>query len=420
MTDVIVAGAGMAGATAALALASAGLEVTLVEPQPFAAQLAPTFDGRASAIAFSCFRQWRALGVADHFEGDIQPIRQILVTDGAGPGAGARRAWPAFLRFDAEEITEAAGGEPLGCMIENRRIRAALAAAVAASPIVLRAPERIEAVEVEPGAARVRLSGGETLSAPLVIGADGRASQVRRAAGIDTLGWRYGQVGVVATVRAERDHEGVAYEHFLPAGPFAILPLTERRASLVWTESRAAAAALMAMDEDRFLAHLRARFGEFLGEVGLQGPRFSYPLGLQLAERMVAPRIALLGDAAHAIHPIAGQGLNLGLKGAATLAEVVAEALRLGEDIGDAAVLERYARWRRVDTIALAASTDLFTRLFSNSHPALRAVRGAGMALVNRIGPARRFFMREAGGAAGDLPRLLRGEPLSPLSRAAD
>jgi len=204
----------------------------------------------------------------------------------------------------------------------------------------------------------------------------------------------------------------VAYEHFLPGGPFAILPLTGDRSSLVWTEPNRRAAALRDAGDGAFEAHLRRRFGEFLGEARVEGPRFVHPLTLQLAERWTAPRIALLGDAAHAIHPIAGQGLNLGLKDAAALAEVVVEARRLGEDIGGEAVGERYARWRRFDTVALAAATDAFTRLFSNDDPLLRTARGVGMAVVNRIGPARRFFMREAGGAAGDLPRLLQGHAL--------
>jgi 2-octaprenyl-6-methoxyphenol hydroxylase len=235
---------------------------------------------------------------------------------------------------------------------------------------------------------------------------------VREAAGIGVVGWSYGQTGVVATVRHARPHGGVAHEYFLPGGPFAILPLTDNRASLVWTEPDRRAQALGGASDAAFAAHLRRRFGDFLGDVSVEGPRFAYPLELQLAERWAAPRIALLGDSAHGIHPIAGQGLNLGLKDAAALAETVVEAARLGEDTGSLAVLERYARWRRFDTVALAAATDAFTRLFSNDNPLLRAARGIGMGVVNRIGPARRFFMAEAGGAVGDLPRLLRGEAL--------
>jgi 2-octaprenyl-6-methoxyphenol hydroxylase len=265
-------------------------------------------------------------------------------------------------------------------------------------------------VETLVGRARVTLDDGSVLAAPLMVGADGRASLVRREAGIGTIGWGYGHSAVVATVGLEHGHQGVAHEHFLPSGPFAILPLTDRRASLVWTESAARGAALKSARPEAFAAHLGRRFGAFLGALDTAGPRFVYPLSLQLAERMTAPRLALLGEAAHAVHPIAGQGLNMGLKDAAALAQVLAEAMRLGEDIGAEAVLERYGRWRSVDNIGVALATDVFNRLFSTDNPILRAARGVGMAVVNRIGPARRFFMGEAGGAMGDLPRLLRGE----------
>ena len=410
--DVIIAGAGMAGATLALALKQAGLEPVLIDPLPFTTQTAPAFDGRASAIAFSCFRQWRTLGVAQMLEGDAQRIEQILVTDGRSPGASPGLKTGAFLRFDSAEIADRVAGEPLGYMLENRHTRSALARAVEAAGIPVLAPARVAGVEVRPDVALARLEDGRTLTAPLVVGSDGRGSLVRREAGIGTIGWPYKEVGVVATVQMERPHQGVAHEHFLPSGPFAILPLTGDRASLVWTEKADRGAALKTAGEAAFHAHLQRRFGEFVGRVQVTGPRFVYPLSLELAERMVAPRIALLGDAAHGVHPIAGQGLNLGLKGCAALAEVLVEAGRLGEDIGAEAVLERYARWRRLDNVGLAVATDLFNRLFTNDITPLRLVRDAGLALVNHIGPARRFFMQEAGGATGDLPRLLRGEAL--------
>lgn len=410
--DVIIAGAGMAGATLALALSQAGLKAVLIDPVVFEAQVAPTFDGRASAIAFASFRQWRVLGVAQALEPQAQRIEQILVTDAPRPGAAAGGPGPFFLRFDAAEIAGRTDGEPLGYMLENRRTRAALAAAVQGAGIEVLAPARVEAVEVTPRAARVRLADGRTLTAPLVVGAEGRGSVVRREAGIGAIGWDYPQSGVVATVRLERDHGGVAHEFFLPSGPFAILPLTEQRASLVWTESRPRAEALKAARPEAFHAHLQRRFGDHLGEAQLDGAVFTYPLSLQLAERMTAPRIALLGDAAHGVHPIAGQGLNLGLKGAAALAQTLVDAARLGEDLGSEGVLARYARWRSLDNVGLAVATDAFTWLFSNDNPVLRLGRGLGMAAVNRIGPARRFFMQEAGGATGDLPRLLQGVPL--------
>ena len=411
--DVIIAGAGMAGVTLALALADGGLKAVLVDPLPFDAQTAPTFDGRASAISFSAFRQWRALGAAEHLEPHAQRIEQILVTDAKTPGAAAGPPLPFALRFDAAEIADRCDGEPLGYLIENRHIRAALAATAQARGIEVLAPVKVTGVEAGVGAARVTLSDGRVLSAPLVVGCEGRNSVVRRAAGIGIIGWGYGQSGMVATVGLERGHQGVAYEHFLPSGPFAILPLTGDRASLVWTESTARGEALRGASDAAFHAHLMRRFGDFLGKVEVLGPRFVYPLSLQLAERFHTERLALVGDAAHGVHPIAGQGLNLGLKDAAAMAEVLSEAVRLGEDIGSAAVLERYARWRRVDTISNAIAFDAFVRIFSNDNPLLRLARGAGMAAVNRIGPARRFFMQEAGGAVGDLPKLLRGESLA-------
>ena len=410
--DLIVAGAGMAGATFALAAARSGLRVALVDPQPFSTQLAPTFDGRSTAVAFSTFRMLDALGVGEGLRPHACRMDHILVTDGRRPGAASKAASPAYLRFDADEIGDRNGGEPLGYMVENRHIRAALAEAVTASDINLRTPAKVVTVSVDAARATVILEHGDVLTAPLVVGAEGRASTVRKAAGIGTVGWPYGQCGVVATVRLGRDHGGVAHEYFLPRGPFAILPLTDQRASLVWTETTRAAEALRDASDEAFQSHLMRRFGEFLDGAVPEGPRFVYPLALELAERLTAPRIALIGDAAHGVHPVAGQGLNMGLKDAAALAEVLTEAHRLGEDIGAEAVLDRYARWRRFDNAALAAGFDGFVRLFSNDLPPVRLARDLGMAVVNRVGPLRRAFMQEAGGATGDLPRLLRGEAL--------
>ena len=410
--DVIIAGAGIAGSTLALALARAGLRPVLIDPVAFDDQIAPTFDGRASAIAYSAFRQWRALGLAEALEPHAQRIEQILVTDGRTPGASAGAPSPFFLRFDSAEIADRSEGEPLGYLLENRHIRAVLAGAVKRAGIEVMAPARVIQADVAAREATVTLQDSRVLTAPLVVGAEGRGSVIRSAAGIGAVGWDYPQTGVVATVRMERPHGGVAHEYFLPGGPFAILPLTDNRASLVWTESTSRGEALKTARPEVFQAHLARRFGEFLGELSVEGPIFTYPLSLQLAERFVAPRVALLGDSAHGIHPIAGQGLNLGLKGAAALAEVLVDAIRLGEDIGSEVVLARYAAWRTFDTITLAVGTDLFVRLFSNDNPLLRLVRGVGMAAVNRIAPARKFFMQEAGGAVGDLPRLLRGEAL--------
>lgn len=410
--DVIIAGAGMAGATFALAAAQGGLKVVLVDPQPFSLQLAPAFDGRSTAIAYSTFRMLDALGVGAALRPHACRMDRILVTDGRRPGAASRPAGSAFLRFDADEIGDRTNGEPLGYMVENRRIRTALAEAVTSAGIEVRAPASVAAVEAGPARTVVTLADGAKLEAPLVVGAEGRGSLVRQSAGIDTVGWGYGQSGVVATVSLGRDHGNVAHEFFLPAGPFAILPLTEQRASLVWTETSRRAEALKAASDAAFQSHLLRRFGDFLEDVAVVGPRFVYALALQLAEALTAPRAALIGDAAHAVHPVAGQGLNMGLRDAAALAEVVVEAMRLGEDIGSETVLDRYARWRRFDNTALAAGFDGFVRLFSNDAPPVRLARGLGIAAVNRIPALRRAFMHEAGGATGDLPRLLRGESL--------
>jgi len=408
--DVIIAGAGLAGATFALAAAQGGLKVVLVDPQPFDVQLAPSFDGRSTAIAFSTFRMLDALGVGAALRPHACRMDRILVTDGRRPGAASRPQSSAFLRFDADEIGDRTDGEPLGYMVENRRIRVALSEAVTAAGIEVRAPAAVARVEAGPGMSRVTLVDGSVIEAPLTVGAEGRGSTVRTAAGIETVGWSYEQSGVVATVSLGRDHGNVAHEYFLPSGPFAILPLTERRASLVWTESTRRGEALRAASDEAFQSHLMRRFGDFLEDVTVVGPRFVYPLSLQLAQQLTAPRTALIGDAAHAVHPVAGQGLNMGLKDAAALAEVLVEALRLGEDIGSEIVLDRYARWRRFDNAALAAGFDGFVRLFSNDIAPVRLARTLGIAAVNRIAPLRRAFMHEAGGATGDLPRLLRGE----------
>jgi 2-octaprenyl-6-methoxyphenol hydroxylase len=265
-------------------------------------------------------------------------------------------------------------------------------------------------VAVAGGGVTARLSNGETVAATLAIAADGRVSPLRQAMGIKTVGWSYPQTGIVATVEHEKPHNGVAYEHFLPAGPFAILPMTGNRSSLVWTEKAALAPALLKLDDAMFNAELAKRFGAHLGRVKTAGLRWSYPLSFHIARDFVKPRFALAGDCAHGIHPIAGQGLNLGLKDAAALADVLLDAARLGQDIGALDVLKRYERWRRFDSVTLAASTDALNRLFSNDIAPLRVLRDVGLGIVDAIGPARRFFMRHAGGDVGKLPRLMKGE----------
>jgi 2-octaprenyl-6-methoxyphenol hydroxylase len=414
--DVFISGGGPAGQTLALALAQAGARVAMADAQSPTTTLAPHFDGRAFAIAFANMRMWKALGVADDLMPHAQPIEKILVTDGrptGNPRGGGVSL--AHLFFDRQEIAPGETGEPLGYMLENRYIRLALDRAVRAQSETIRfiAPMKVESFHTAAAGVSVRLADGEVIAADLLVGADGRKSFVRESLDIATVGWPYPVTAIVATVRHEKPHGGVAHELFLPAGPFAILPLTGNRANVVWAEKHPVAQAILAMDEQDFLAELRLRFGDFLGQVCLEGPRFGYPLALQLAEKMIASRAALVADAAHGIHPIAGQGLNIGLKDVAALAECIADSLSLGLDAADPAGLERYQRWRRMDNVAMAAATDFFDRLFSNDSPVLRLGRRAGLAAVNTIGPARRFFMRTAGGAGGELPRLLKGESLA-------
>lgn len=411
--DVILGGGGLVGQTLALALDQAGLSVIVIDAAKPAETLAPAFDGRAFAIAFASYRMWRALGLGETLDGVAQPIEQIMVTDGK-LGAGSRRGGPSLLHlhFDRAELTE--NDEPLGLMLEARHVRLALDSAVKARPSIrMIQPMSVTSLERDPAGVMVTLANGDRLRAPLLVGADGRRSFVRQAVGIRTIGWDYPVTAIVATIRHEKPHDAVAHEFFLPNGPFAILPLKGERSNIVWAEPRAAAEALLGMPERDFLAELHRRFGDFLGALSLEGPRFGYPLSLQLAERMIDARVALAGDSAHGIHPLAGQGLNLGLKDCAALAECVADAVALGLDPGDVSALERYQRWRRFDNVTMALGMEFFDKLFSNDIGPLRAARSFGLAAVNAVGPARRFFMKYAGGAAGDLPKLLRGESLA-------
>lgn len=409
--DVVIAGGGLVGMSLALALEQGGLEVAVVDKLTPQKMLEPAYDGRASAIAYAAMRMLDVLGVKQEIE-EIGQIKEILVSDGrVSDGAKKGGVIGLTLHFDSDEITET--DEPLGYMVENRHTRLALDKALAKHPNIARiSPDAVVGYEDLGAKVKVNLASGKSLEAKLLVGADGRGSIVRKAAGIKTNKFGYNQTGIVTTVTFEKPHNEVAYEYFLPSGPFAILPLPHNRACIVWSEPPKKAQALAALPNEEIEAELQKRFGDILGKVSLCAPMFTYPLTLELASGWYSHRVVLAGDAAHGIHPVAGQGYNLGLKDVAALAEVLIDAHKIGLDIGDANVLENYAAWRRTDTMMVAISCDAFVRLFSNDFAPLRFARNLGLGLVDKIGPARRFFARHAGGAVGDLPKLLQGEAI--------
>ncbi len=404
--DAIIVGGGLAGGLAALALAQEGLDVALVDAEKPARFRDEAFDGRTTAIAYASARVFRRLRLWPLIEADAEPIRDILVTDGRAVAAGREGAASAFhLHFDSRELKTA---EALGYIVENRLLRAAIYDAIGECRCVtLIAPARASEPDLSGGIARLSLDNGRHLEAALIIAADGKKSPLRAAAGIRCHAWDYPQTAIVTTVAHERSHDGVAQEFFLPAGPFAILPMTQNRSSIVWTERREAAPAFLSLDDEAFVAELSRRFGDYLGRLSLASPRFSYPLAFHLAQSFASPRLALIGDAAHAIHPIAGQGYNLGVKDIAALAEVLGDAKGLGLDLGSMSVLERYQRWRRFDSAMLAFGTDALNRLYSNDFGPLRLARDLGMGAVNAAAPLRKFFMRQAGADLGKLPALM-------------
>ena len=401
-TDIVIAGGGLNGTTLALALAQSGFRVTLVDPLPLPEMTDPGFDGRGYALALSSQRMLKALGIWSQVSEHAQPMLEIKVSDGR-PGEGPA---PFLLEFHHAEIEES----PMGYMVEDRYLRRALIAGCAAEPKVdMIHGDRVENYETRPGGVTVTLGSGKRIGAGLVVGCDGRKSALGAMAGIKRTAWSYGQTALVCAVNHALPHGGIAHQFFMPGGPLAILPLPGNQSSIVWSELDDEAARIAVLDDDGFLEALRPRFGDFLGEISLAGGRFSYPLGLSVADQFVAARLALVGDAAHGMHPIAGQGLNAGLKDVAALAEVLTLARRRGEDYGAEAVLERYQRWRRYDVATLVAATDGFNRLFSNDNPLLRAGRDLGLGLVNAVPGLRRAFIREAAGLTGELPMLLQG-----------
>ena len=401
-SDILIVGGGLGGPSLALALAQAGFSVTIVDAEPEAVRKNAAFDGRAYALALASVRLLSRLGLWDGIADNTQPMLEIKVSDGR---AGEGPLSPFFLHFDHAEIEEG----PMGHMCEDRFLRRALLEALRQTPgITPISGERVVAQEVGAGHALIRLASGRTLTAGLLVGCDGRGSGTAARAGIGRTGWGYGQTALVAAIAHEAPHHGIAHQFFMPSGPLAILPLPGNVSSIVWSETDATAAEFHALDDADFMEVLRPRFGDFLGDIALRGKRYTYPLGLSLADRFVADRVALVGDAAHGMHPIAGQGLNAGLRDVAALAQVLSDARNRGEDIGAADVLARYQQWRRFDTATLAMATDLTNRLFSNDNPILRLGRDIGMGVVGALPGLRRGLIREAAGLTGDLPDLMR------------
>jgi 2-octaprenyl-6-methoxyphenol hydroxylase len=398
--DVIILGGGLVGLTLAIALDRHGLSAIVVDPADPETVAAPAYDGRATAVASASWRMLETIGVGEALEGEGCPIRTIRVSDGLRPGG---------LVFDPP-----ADDDPLGMMFENRRLRAALRErALAAEKVALLMPARAAEIVRDGAGVRVALEDGRLAAAPLLIGAEGRGSPTREAAGIAMARWSYDHSAIVVTVAHERHHGNIAYEIFYPSGPFAILPmLPGTRSAIVWSVPAADAAAVIDLPERAMAAEISKRMGGFLGKVEMAGPRWTYPLGFHHAATITAERLALVGDAAHGIHPIAGQGLNLGFRDAAALAQVLVEGARLGMDLGDAQLLARYERWRSLDTFLVAAATDGLTRVYGIPGRAASAVRRFGMGMVGRIGPLRDRLMAEARGESGDLPLLLRGLPI--------
>ncbi|MBK20470.1 MAG: 2-octaprenyl-6-methoxyphenyl hydroxylase [Rhodospirillaceae bacterium] len=398
VADVLIVGGGMAGLILATALGNAGVDVVVVEPNLPKSLLDTDFDGRTTAIAAGSRLALNSIGAWAEMQKDAQSILDIRVTDGHSP---------LFLHYNHEDVAEG----PLGHIVENRVIRSVLLDCLGNLPsVALLFGRRVKSLDRDGSFAEAHLDTGETVKARLAVATDGRGSPTRQNANIGVNQWRYPQTGIVCTVEHEFDHCGVAQEHFLPSGPFAILPMTERRSSIVWTEREDLAPAILNLPDKEFAEELSLRFGDYLGELEIIRPIFSYPLGLLHADSYIAPRLALAGDAAHAIHPIAGQGLNIGVRDAAALAEIIVDAMRLGLDPGSVNILENYERWRRFDNTMMIAATDGLNRLFSNNVGPIKVARDVGLAMVNRTPPLKRLFMRHAMGVLGDRPRLMRGE----------
>ncbi len=404
-SDILIVGGGLNGPALALALAQTGHTVTIIDALAQKVRKNAAFDGRAYALALASQRLLQTIGVWDRVAEHAQPMLEIKVTDGHA-GAGPS---PFFMHFDHAEIEEG----PMGYMVEDRHLRRAFLDAMDADRNITQINGRtVIAQDQDATGVTLTLDDGSTLTGSLLVGCDGRRSGTAARAGIKRSGWDYGQTALVCAIEHDLPHHGVAHQFFMPPGPLAILPLTGNRSSIVWSERTDAAKRINALPEGEYLQVLRPRFGDFLGDIKLAGDRFTYPLNLTIANAFIGERMALVGDAAHGMHPIAGQGLNAGLRDVGALAEVLTLAGRRGEDIGSVLVLERYQEWRRFDTAALAMATDVFNKLFSNDNPLLRVGRDIGMGIVGSLPGLRRGFVREAAGLTGDLPKLLQGRAI--------
>lgn len=403
--DVVICGGGLVGMTLGCALAGVGMDVVVIDRDQFQVREDAGYDGRASAISYGSAQVFKSMGLWDHLHQDASPIKDIRVVD----GHVLRGIAPLFLHYDHTDI----GDAPFGYIIENRATRTALHKLAETLPnLVQIAPAGVKELRNSPTGALAVLDDGREIRASLAVAADGKFSQLREAAGIKSTTWDYDQTAIVCTVQHKRSHEGTAVELFLPGGPFAMLPMTEDRSNIVWSEDRDLVADYMKLDDAAFLAELSRRFGEWLGEIKLVGPRFAYPLSFSLARTYTAERMALIGDAGHGIHPIAGQGFNLGIRDVAAMAEVLVDAKRLGLDIGAGTVLQSYEQRRRFDNVMLGAVCDGLLRLFSNDEPTVRLARDIGLATINQLQPVKKLLMRHAMGVVGDLPRMVSGERL--------
>ncbi|KAA0682757.1 UbiH/UbiF/VisC/COQ6 family ubiquinone biosynthesis hydroxylase [Roseomonas genomospecies 6] len=403
-TEVVVLGGGLAGLSMAAALATAGVPVVCIDRDSPDRQAGDDFDIRTTAVAYASMKVLEGAGVWKHMEPCAGPILDIRVAD---------QFSPLFVHYDHKDLTWDGKNQPFGWILDNKDMRRALFARAKELPGLHHlAPAQAVSIERNRSGATVKLADGRVVKARLVVGADGRRSLARESAGIKLRTWAYDQSAIICTIRHSEPHNGVAVEHFLPNGPFAVLPMTENRSSIVWSEKRSLVDMYLKLPEDQFIDELTRRSGGYLGDIELLTRRDAWPLSVLLAERFIAERVALIGEAAHAIHPIAGQGLNLGLRDVAALAEVIVDAHRLGLDVGSPEVLARFQRWRRFDTVLLAAVCDGLVHLFSNNIPPIKLARDVGMAVVNRLPPLKRFFMRHAMGVVGELPRMIRGVPL--------